>query len=42
MDVAIKTFRKDIDALKGKTMRKKMIHVAEDFIEIPKELLDLR
>ena len=39
--VAITMFGKDVNALEGKTTRKNMIHVAEDFTEIPKELLDL-
>jgi hypothetical protein len=39
--VAHKIWGKDIAALKGKTTRKKPIHVAADYVKVPKELLKL-
>jgi hypothetical protein len=41
VEVAHKIWGKNIAALKGKTTRKKTIHVARDFIKIPKELVEL-
>jgi hypothetical protein len=41
VDVAHKIWGKNIAALKGKTTRKKAIHVAKDSVKIPKELLKL-
>ncbi len=41
IDVAAQVWGKDLDALKGKTTRSRPIHVAADFIKVPKELLKL-
>ena len=41
IECAHKIWGKDIAALKGKTTRSKPIHVAGDFVKVPKELLKL-
>jgi hypothetical protein len=41
VDTAHHIWGKNIAALKGKTTRKKPIHVAKDFVKVPKELLKL-
>jgi hypothetical protein len=41
VDIAHNIWGKNIAALKGKTTQKKPIHVARDFVKIPKELLKL-
>jgi hypothetical protein len=41
VDVAHQIWGETIAALKGKTARKKAVHVARDFVKIPKELLKL-
>jgi hypothetical protein len=41
VDASNKIWGKNIAALKGKTTRTKPIHVARDFIKVPKELLQL-
>lgn len=41
IDVAHKIWGKNIAALKGKTTWKKPIPVAEDFVKVPQEILDL-
>jgi hypothetical protein len=41
VDTANIIWGENIAALKGKTTRKKPIHVARDFVEVPKELLKL-
>jgi hypothetical protein len=41
VDVAHQIWGKNIAVLKGKTARKKAVHVAGDFVKIPKELLKL-
>ncbi len=41
IDVAAQVWGKDLDALKGKTKRSRPIHVASDFVKVPRELLKL-
>ena len=41
VDTALKIWGKNIAALKGKTTRSKPIHVARDFVKVPRWLLNL-
>jgi hypothetical protein len=41
IDVALKIWGKNINALKGKTTRRKTIPVARDYVKVPLELIKL-